>query len=367
MTGSLVKATYRKLVPLRLREDIWHLRHRLFQQGTLSPSVEEPIVAGNSEVNLACDVCEAQKTMTFENASTKKLPYSFYQCDNCKFIFVHPKPVPEETYSDGPVIEMGAGADQFNNYYLDSIEKYAPNRGRILEIGFGDAGFLKIADERGWESHGVELSKNCVEHARNVHGLKHVHLGLLEELRFEDGHYDVIAAFNFIEHIPDLKGTLKELRRLLRPGGLLVLLCPNLEGVYHLLIPQVFGEERDPLGISWVPPYHVSYFNKANFKQLLESNGFNILGDESRGTALLWLQHEVTYGPDATRVLQESLLKDFNDHPEPDKRKKLDVFMPRITELIRHRMVWTMGQSLLELEPELAAENAILYISARND
>ena len=76
-------------------------------------------------------------------------------------------------------------------------------------------------------------------------------------------------------------------------------MCPNIAGIYHLLVMEILAE-NDPLKISWIPPDHVSYFNKANLRILMKDVGFHVVGDESHLMNSLWRQHEVNIGTQVT-------------------------------------------------------------------
>jgi SAM-dependent methyltransferase len=347
MLREALKKVYRGLLPPPARRRIFRLRT-------------------DAAVRLAarCDVCRGRAIEPFTNGVIARLEYNFYRCRACDFIFVHPKPDPADVYTGGEVVEMGAGESVWNAGFLEAVEKYSDGRGRLLEVGFGDAGFLRLAHEAGWETHGAELSEACVRHARDVLGLPNVRRGTLAELSYPEGFFDVVAAFNFIEHVPDLRATLRDLRRILRPGGLLVLLCPNIAGVYHRLVPELFGDE-DPLNITWVPPYHLSYFNRDNFRRLLEDAGFTVVGDESGHTPALWQQHEVSIGPRVTGEQLESLADEIRSSPTPAGETRADEFRPRIAELLRRRLSWAFVADVMALEGALGSENAILYVSRK--
>lgn len=311
-----------------------------------------------------CQVCRSRNVLRYKDSSADHIAFALFICRDCGFIFVHPVPDLSNVYSYTDVPELGEGEEVWNADFLKAIESRAERKGKLLEIGFGNAQFLKLAHESGWEVYGVDLSPLFVEHARSQLQLPNIAHGTIEEMAFADEQFDVVAAFNFIEHVPDLRATLKEIRRILRPGGTLALLCPNISGIYHKVGPELFGG-RDPLDISWVPPMHLSYFNKSNFKKLLESAGFEVTSDESHLTTSLWLQHQVTVGPDVTERKLEQLLDEIRASGNQRGRSKADAFHKRIVALLRERMIWAMISDLIKLEAALGAECAILYISRK--
>ncbi len=311
-----------------------------------------------------CQVCGGKKVSRYRNPAVARLLFPLFICRDCGFIFVYPTPDLSACYSDTQVPEMGEGEQLWNSYFLDSINKFAEHRGKLMEIGFGSGSFLKLAHEQGWDVYGVELSPLNVKQASEELELPNIHYGTVEDAGYPDNLFDVVAAFNFIEHVPDLRATLGQLRRVLRPGGLLVLLCPNISGIYHELVPEVFGD-NDPLKITWIPPIHLSYFNKSNFKQLLESTGFQVLSDESYGTNLLWLQHKTSIGPQVTEEKFVQLVAAIRSSPAPEGTARVNEYREHIAELLRQRITWQFISDIMQLETSLGAENAIMYIGQK--
>ena len=97
----------------------------------------------------------------------------------------------------------------------------------MLDIGCGGGFFLKAAEERGWEPHGIDIVPGFVEFAQKELQLKNVHRRSLEELEYDRHFFDVIVLWDLIEHLPHPVNFLKTINRLLRPDGLLVIWTPN--------------------------------------------------------------------------------------------------------------------------------------------
>ena len=100
---------------------------------------------------------------------------------------------------------------------------------RVLDAGCGSG---RTMDElRGYGAvHGIELNPAGVEHARG-RGYGEVHLARVEEVPYPDEHFDLVTCLDVIEHTPDDRRSLRELRRVVRPGGWLVVTVP----AYQLL------------------------------------------------------------------------------------------------------------------------------------
>ena len=94
----------------------------------------------------------------------------------------------------------------------------------ILDAGCGSGRTLQELAAYGWVS-GIELNQQAAEVAR-ARGLGEVRTGRLEELPWPDASFDLITCLDVIEHTPDDRVTLAELRRVCRPGGWLLVTVP---------------------------------------------------------------------------------------------------------------------------------------------
>jgi SAM-dependent methyltransferase len=353
---AAARKIYQTLFPMSARRALWNFRHGIWQRsGDQRPTVRRP----RRYSGTGCKVCGGKNIAPFQNPRIQRLPYDFYLCGDCEFIFVHPMPDPAAYYTELEMPDFGAGV--WNENYLEAIRKHTNNKGRLLELGFGNASFLKLAHDAGWEVYGADLNASLVRHATEVLRLPNIVCGTIEEIGYAPGYFDVVAAFNFIEHVPDPRATLRSIKRILRPGGLVVLLCPNLEGIYHLLVEHIFPDS-DPLNLTWVPPDHVGYFNKRNLRLLIENEGFTVVGDESHLTSDLWWQHEMNIGPKATDEKLRLLLAEIKSSQTPAGSARVAEYRERILKLLLDRMCWSMARDLIEIEPALGAENAVLLI-----
>lgn len=100
---------------------------------------------------------------------------------------------------------------------------------RVLDAGCGLGYGIEILSSAGaTEAVGVDLNAGAVEEARRrIGGAGEVRLGDVRSLEFEDGSFDLVVCFETIEHIEDAPAALAEFRRVLGPGGVLLLSSPN--------------------------------------------------------------------------------------------------------------------------------------------
>jgi 2-polyprenyl-3-methyl-5-hydroxy-6-metoxy-1,4-benzoquinol methylase len=110
--------------------------------------------------------------------------------------------------------------------YVDLAAGIVPS-GRWLDIGCGAGTLLGLAQRRGYEVEGIELTPDRRASAAARTGAT-VHSQPVEQLHLPDASFDVISMINVFSHLVSPTGTLAELRRLLRPGGVVILATGEL-------------------------------------------------------------------------------------------------------------------------------------------
>jgi 2-polyprenyl-3-methyl-5-hydroxy-6-metoxy-1,4-benzoquinol methylase len=195
----------------------------------------------------------------------------YVKCQNCHLVSVDPVP---------SAAQMQARADFWAEQYhktpqkvdqhysrpfqqvafgatLQRLERYR-QCGRLLDVGCGIGGFVHAAEAVGWESYGVDISPS-VEIAR-AHGLK-VLRSTLESAGFQDEYFDAVTLLDVIEHISNPRDLIREAARVLRPGGCLYLLTPNLESLSARIL-QSSWETLEPQD-------HLALYTQATLGNLL--------------------------------------------------------------------------------------------------
>lgn len=146
------------------------------------------------------------------------------------------------------------------------VERFS-HPGRILDVGCGRGDFLALMKERGWEATGLELDRRVAAYA--VKSGLDLRVGNLEDVRFPDGHFDAVTLWHVFEHLREPGRVLNECRRILKPGGLLVVAVPNLES----LQARLTGRHWFHLDL----PYHLYHYSLKSIKRLLEISGFEVV------------------------------------------------------------------------------------------
>ena len=149
---------------------------------------------------------------------------------------------------------------------LDRLVMHLPARarGRMLDIGCGDGCTLDALARLGWQVEGVDFDPAAVESAaRRGYAVR---LGTLESQRYPDGTFAAVTASHVLEHVREPGAFLRECRRVLRPGGTLVILTPNAQSLGH----RRFG----PAWRGLEPPRHLQVLTAPALDRLAERAGF---------------------------------------------------------------------------------------------
>ena len=110
--------------------------------------------------------------------------------------------------------------------FVEDICRRVPDRRpRILDVGCGTGANLLMLSQYG-DAEGVDVSEDALSFCRE-RGLEKVTLGAGEALPYDDATFDLVTAFDVVEHMDDDLAGLSEMRRVLRPGGRVLLFVPT--------------------------------------------------------------------------------------------------------------------------------------------
>ena len=163
-----------------------------------------------------------------------KVPLDSLYCPDCRFEFPcvdgiprffskdprfeHTVPIAaayDTIYSDRTRVWENQGrTPEFIRYFSALLERHPGER--MLEIGCGE-GFL-LASVKKRDKYAVDLSLEALRRAR-AKGNANFSLSLAERLPFPDGHFDLVTSVGVMEHFLDIGEALREVRRILKPGG----------------------------------------------------------------------------------------------------------------------------------------------------
>ncbi len=208
---------------------------------------------------------------------------SIVRCRRCGLVYANPRRparLVEASYAevvDELYLAEREGRILTFQRHLNPIEALVgPGSGRrLLDVGCHIGVFVEIAAARGWDAWGVEPSRWAAEQAR-ARGLQVV-TGTLRDMTFDGEPFDVVTLWDVIEHLTDPAAELRQMRRALRPGGLLAIHTIDIESWLARLL-----RSRWP----WLMEMHLYYFSRATLSALLARLGFQVVARYRQGRYL---------------------------------------------------------------------------------
>jgi len=176
-------------------------------------------------------------------------------------------------YGNGYMQNMMTKAARFDSRFrmlIRIVEKYAKGD-RLVDVGCGLGFFLRYARQHlgsRWSLAGVEPNSALKKAASGISKVKVVQ-GVLGKLPFADNSMDVVTCLDVLEHDLHINRNVAELKRVLTPGGILIIQAPN----YKSLMAKLAGSRWD----WWSPPDHVFHFSYLFLNKYLITQGFNVL------------------------------------------------------------------------------------------
>ena len=238
--------------------------------------------------------------------------YTLRRCGRCGLIFISPQPS-DSSYPDDYRPHQKPKEKISRRKIKRLTDEIAGSPGRsnyLLDIGCGAGSDLRTFRQMGWTVKGIEVNESACDHARQA-GLE-VFCGTLTQARFPDNTFDIVRLRHVLEHLADPDRTLAEIKRILKPGGRVVIITPNIRSFnfsffrqywYHLDIPR-----------------HLCLFNEASLKQSAFRLGFKI--------------HRIKYDS-GTKGLRESIQRWATNHQNPLSLLLQSLNFPRIS-LFKH-------------------------------
>ena len=222
------------------------------------------------------DECEA----LFEAADRLELArekFRIVRCSSCGLAYLNPRPEESELAGYYPKTYWGGKQqgikDLFRraeerlkeNYKLKALNKCGIRSGRVLDVGCGRGEFLALLKKRGFQVAGLEFGEEAVRRGREDFGIE-ITNGTLAGSDFPVNSFDAVTMWHVLEHLPDPQEALVTVRKLLKPGGVLLLALPDfggfLAGFYR---GAWFGIDA---------PRHLTHFKRDTLSEMLHRADF---------------------------------------------------------------------------------------------
>ena len=224
------------------------------------------------------DISKHQLFLTVKDNSVSKETFDLYRDETLDMLITFPQPdensLPKYYESDDYISHTDGKRSLFEKAYhfiknialknkLDLINSLNPEKGNLLDIGAGTGDFLNVAKNNGWNTKGVEPS----EKAKSIAMKKGV--SFADSIADLESHsFDVITMWHVLEHVPNLENQIKELKRLVKQNGTIIIAVPNFNSY-----------DAKHYGAFWAAydvPRHLWHFSKTSIKLLFEREGMKL-------------------------------------------------------------------------------------------
>lgn len=236
-------------------------------------------------VPVGCPVCESTRqrvkwsprvklddpSVLYGAASGVRDTQRLVACLDCGMVYESPR-FPEplivkgyEQAADEHDSQFDQRADGFRRA-LNSLNRHLPPPpAEVLDVGTAGGAFLTAAGERGYRAQGLDLSYALVKKG-TARGLS-ITQGTLQTAPFAPHRFDLVCFWDVLEHVADPYTALVQCKRLLRPGGVLLINFPDIGAWPARLAGRRYW---------WLLSVHLHHFSKPTLKKLCARAGFEI-------------------------------------------------------------------------------------------
>lgn len=196
--------------------------------------------------------------------------FKIMKCNECGLVYLKNRIEGEELYDENFYRHNNKLSDivtKLAHKNIIKVLKKIKQNGKILDIGCGTGILLDSLKKYGYDVYGIETSVDGYLLSRK-HEDK-IYNKFLKECKFPTGFFDIITLFHVLEHIPEPVNELLEIKRVLKPDGILIIEVPNIDSLGF----RIFGK----YWISLDSPRHMFHFNYSTLTAILIKNGFYIL------------------------------------------------------------------------------------------
>ena len=214
------------------------------------------------------------------------------RCRSCGLIRTNPRPTAEwkshfydPQYNALPELHgrdfiYAPEDDRLPSYrrLLQFVKGRMRSGGRLIDVGAASGVFVKMAIDEGLDAIACDYSMEALAFAKEHFGVPTLQ-SPAESVAAPDNSFDFVTMFHTIEHLPDPVGVLREMYRILKPGGCILLETPNytlhyaMETRWRALMP-LYKAITKREGMPWVPFDHYYHWTPALLRKALQQAGF---------------------------------------------------------------------------------------------
>lgn len=226
----------------------------------------------------SCDHSKFENKLICEDHTVSHESFALVKCSKCHLVFTNPRPTNTSLASYYKSADYISHTDKGNTlinliYKLvrsytqkqkqKLISKYS-DKGTLLDYGCGTGNFLSYAQKFGWNTLGFEPDDNALRLAKTKTDSR-----FIKSISNLNNEINVITAWHVIEHVTNLKTTIKQLYKALLPNGYMFIALPNLNSYDALKYKEYWA--------AYDVPRHLYHFSKESFEYLVNKQNLKII------------------------------------------------------------------------------------------
>jgi len=202
----------------------------------------------------------------------------------------------EKTIKDYNLLSEDFSRTRQFTWDIEILSQYVLNGDMVLDLGCGNGRLLEILKKKKIEYFGLDASQKLIEIARKKYPQNRFEVGDILKLPYPDNFFDKVLAIRILHHIPSKEfqlQALQEIKRILKPGGLLILTVWNVWGSKHKInlfrvikygFLKIIGRSKLDYGDAFIPWWKVKektlryfhFFTKRELRSLVQEAGFEV-------------------------------------------------------------------------------------------
>lgn len=237
---------------------------------------------------ISCNTCGADSYRVLNQVKE----WSIGKCSCCDTVYVNPIPVfaPDNEFSEmskefqytqfmhgeitPEILKHDSAQLQRHCIEIKRLTGSLSPKIRFLDVGCGSGASVKAATDAGWSATGVDLDPQLIASGKRQFDVD-LRCTPLLDAAFPDASFDFVRLRDVIEHLPNPYAALHEIKRILTPGGVLLLATPNQEGLPTQL--RVCLGEGHTRVATVPPPHHLHGFTPETLSRILHRSGLEVL------------------------------------------------------------------------------------------
>ena len=229
-----------------------------------------------------CKICSSSKTFLYNNFPF----FPVIACDSCGTLFAKNPPkedrmdeIYSDTYYEGWKGVSNKLSDQTRDMKIYTFSAYlnllkvntSIKKTKLLDIGCATGYLLEAAKKEGADCYGVEVSPFGAKESNKKFPGK-IFCGTLEGAKYQNNFFDIITMTDLIEHVIDPVSFLKEVFRILKPGGYILIITPNFQSWWSKILGKRWTNFKEE---------HLFYFSPESLKFLMNKTNFEIISEKA--------------------------------------------------------------------------------------